>query len=223
MSIDKFAVSVDQSTVTAGVSGNADIALSRCGSSGRSYTITLTATDATGTVGWTTTDAWTPARSLPFVATRHTDALSFNATYQVNLAVTDSGGTTVSSSTVSVATPAARLAACASIISMNASGGYNPGSTAIGAIWAGYKVSNCGGASQLDMELVESDQATGVVAWRSPYSPVVAGGATAGIGLVDNDYAPLSTTYDVIVNVRDHSTGELLDTRTMVASTPPPK
>jgi len=221
VSIDKFAVSVDQSTVTTGAQGTADISLSRCGSSGRGYTVTLTATDPAGTVAWTTTDTWTPARSLPFIATKHTDGLSFNTTYQVSVAVTDSAGPTVSSRTLSVATPTARLAPCASIISMNASGGYAPGSNTVGAIWAGYKVSNCGGASQLDMELVESNQATGLVAWRNPYSPVVAGGATGGVGLVDNDYAPLSTTYQVVVNVRDHATGELLDTASMVTSTPP--
>jgi hypothetical protein len=197
--------------------------LSRCGSSGRDYLITLTATDPAGTVAWTSTDTWTPSRSLPFTALRHSDNLSFNTTYQVSLAVTDTLGVAVSSSTRSVSTPTARIAACASIISMNASGGYNPGTTTIGAIWAGYKVSNCGGTSQLDMELVESDQATGIVAWRNPYSLVVAGGGTGGVGLVDNDYAPLSTTYDVVVNVRDHSTGQLLDTRSMVTSTPPPK
>jgi hypothetical protein len=223
VTVDRFNVSVDQSTVTTGAQGTADISLSRCGSSGRSYTIALTATDQAGTVAWTTTDTWTPARSLPFIATKHTDALSFNTTYQVNVAVTDSGGTAVASRTISVATPTARTAACASIVSMNASGGYAPGSNTVGAIWAGYKVSNCGGASQLDMELVESDQATGIVAWRNPYSPVIAGGGTGGVGLVDNDYAPLSTTYDVVVNVRDHATGELLDSSSMVTSTPPPK
>jgi len=106
---------------------------------------------------------------------------------------------------------------------MNASGGYAPGSNTVGAIWAGYKVSNCGGTDQLDMELVETDQATGIVAWRNPNPVVLPSGGTGGVGLVDNDYAPLSTTYDVVVNVREHSTGELLDTRRMVTSTPPPK
>jgi hypothetical protein len=93
----------------------------------------------------------------------------------------------------------------------------------MGAIWAGYKVSNCGGTDQLDMELVETDHATGLVAWRNPYPTVMPAGGTGGVGLVDNDYAPLSTTYDVVVNVREHATGELLDSRSMVASTPPPR
>jgi hypothetical protein len=103
---------------------------------------------------------------------------------------------------------------------MNASGGYAPGSTTVGAIWSGYTAQNCGGSDWFDISMTETNQATGIVDWSYNSSATVAPRSTTGVGLVDNDYAPTATTYAVTVKVREHSTGEELASRSLVASTP---
>ncbi len=57
-------------------------------------------------------------------------------------------------------------------------------------MWAGYKVVNRGGRDQVDMELIETDHAAVIMAWRSPNPSVMPDGGTGGVGLIDNDYAP---------------------------------
>jgi hypothetical protein len=224
VTVNSFAVTADQSMTTNDAALSASYAVSRCGGNNVSFDIRLLATDATGAVAWTAMDSWFPTRNLPYNGSRSTDAAAFGSTYSVNLAVLLPGTTTVvASTTKTVATPAARVASCAVITNMNASGGYNPGSTSIGAIWSGYTVQNCGGSDWFDMSLTETNQATGTVDWSYNTSSTVASRNSTGVGLVDNDYAPTSTTYTVTVDVRRHSTGEELASRSLVASTPAAK
>ncbi|MDQ2826349.1 MAG: hypothetical protein M3Y04_05245 [Actinomycetota bacterium] len=222
MTINSFSVTADQSVVTADASLAATYAVARCGGNNATFDLRIQAVDATGAVGWAAGDTWSPTRNLPYSGARQTDAAAFGATYAVTLSVLVPGTSTVVATTSrTVATPAQRVASCAIVTNMNASGGYNPGSTGIGAIWSGYTVQNCGGADWFDMSLTETNQATGIVDWSYNTSSTIAARNTAGVGLVDNDYAPTSTIYTVTVKVRRHSTGEELVSRSMVASTPP--
>jgi hypothetical protein len=221
VTINSFAVTADQSVATADASLAATYAVSRCGGNNASFDIRLQATDTAGVVGWTAGDSWFPTRNLPYNGARQTDAAGFGATYTVTLSVLVPGtGTVVATASRTAATPAQRLAGCATITNMNASGGYSPGSTTVGAIWSGYTVQNCGGADWFDMSMTETNQATGIVDWSYNTSSTVASRNTTGVGLVDNDYAPTATTYTVTVKVRRHSTGEELASRSLVASTP---
>jgi hypothetical protein len=224
VTINSFSVTADQSLSTPDAALSAAYAVSRCGGNNASFDLRLAGTDATGAVAWTAADSWFPTKNLPYNGARSTDGAAFATTYSVSLSVLVPGTTTVvASATRTVSTPAARVASCAVITNMNASGGYNPGSTSIGAIWSGYTVQNCGGSDWFDMSMTETNQATGIVDWSYNTSSAVASRNTTGVGLVDNDYAPTSTTYTVTVTVRRHSTGEELASRSLVASTPAAK
>lgn len=224
VTINSLAVAADQSTTTDAASLAATYAVSRCGGNNASFDLRVQAVDGTGAVAWTAVDTWFPTRNLPYSGARSTDAAAFATTYSVSLAVLLPGtSTVVASSTKAASTPAARVASCATITNMNASGGYNPGTTTLGAIWSGYTVQNCGGSDWFDMSLTETNQATRRVDWSYNTSATIAPRNTSGVGLIDNDDAPTSTTYTVTVTVRRHSTGEELTSRSLVASTPPAK
>lgn len=221
VSVNSFTAAANQSTVTTDASLTTSYAVSRCGGNNASFDIRISATDATGAEAWTAADTWFPTRNLPYSGVRQTDAVPFGASYQVTLTVSVPGtATVVASATRTASTPAARVAGCATITNMNASGGYAPGSTTVGAIWAGYTVQNCGGNDWYDISMTETNQATGNVDWSYNSSAIVAPRTTTGVGLVDNDYAPTATTYTVTVKVKEHSTGEELASRSLVASTP---
>jgi hypothetical protein len=221
VTVNSFSVTGDQSVTTADASLAAAYAVARCGGNNTSFTVRLQATDAAGAVVWTAADTWFPTKNVPFTSTRQTDAARFGATYSIALSViVPETGTVVAGASRTATTPAQRVASCATITNINASGGYAPGSTTVGAIWSGFTVQNCGGNDWFDMSMTETNQATGTVDWRWDTSSAVASRNTTGVGLVDNDYAPTSTTYTVTVSVKRHSTGEELASRSLVASTP---
>ncbi|MDQ6728677.1 MAG: hypothetical protein M3066_21345 [Actinomycetota bacterium] len=144
VTINSFAVTADQSAATADATLSATYAVARCGGNNASFDIRVQAVGATGAVGWAAADSWFPTRNLPYTGARQTDAAAFGTTYAVTLSVLVPGtGTVVATTSRSIATPAQRVASCSVITNMIASGGYNPGSTSIGAIWSGYTVQNC--------------------------------------------------------------------------------
>ena len=222
--INSLAVSGDQSVVTVGASLSVAYTVSRCGGNNASFTIQLQAADATGAVAWSAADTWYPNKNLPFSGSRQWDGAAFGTTYQVNLKViVPETGAVVVSSTKPASTPAAYVAPCAVVSNLNVSGGYSPGSTTLGAIWVSYSVQNCGGRDWYDISLTETNQATGTIDWRYDSSPVVSANTSTGVGLLDNDYAPTSTTYLTEVTVKDHSTGETLASKSAIVSTPAAK
>jgi hypothetical protein len=73
----------------------------------------------------------------------------------------------------------------------------------------------------VNVQATETDAATGALA----YNVTVAYGLTAGqsaSGVLDNDFAPFDTNYAVTYRVTDTS-GNLLDTQSTAATTPPPR
>jgi hypothetical protein len=222
--VNSFSVTGDQSVVTTGASLTAGYTVSRCGGNNTSFTIQIDAADGTGAVAWTATDTWFPNKNLAYSGSRQWDGAAFATTYQVKLSViVPETGALVTSSTKPASTPTAYVAPCAIVSNLNASGGYSPGSTTVGAIWVSYTVQNCGGRDWFDIALTETNQATGNIDWRWDTSPVVSSKSSTGIGLLDNDYAPTSTTYLTAVTVKDHSTGETLASKSVLVSTPAAK
>jgi len=219
--VNALAVSADQSIVTSAARLLASYSVTRCGGNVPTYTLRISAATLAGSVVWSTTDAWTPIKNLPYAASRATDAALFATTYAVRFDVINpSTGAVVAGSTAAVSTPLVRIAPCAAVVGLNASVGYAPGTTTVGAVWSSYTVKNCGGSEWLDIDITETNVSTHAIEWRVPWSGGVAGSATEGIGLTDYDAARTGATYDVKVTVRRHSSGEVLSTNDLVVTTP---
>jgi hypothetical protein len=218
--INSLTTAADQSVVTEDAYLLANYTVSRCGGSTDGLTVTTTATDADGNRALSTTDTWVPNKSLPFSASHATDSAGFGRTYAVTLTVTDPlSGAVLASTTRPATTPDARVASCSTVSNLGGTAGYYPGSTTAGALWLSDTVRNCGGREWLDTDLRVTDLSTGQV--RSyPNSTVVAGNGTTGYNLLDVEPVPTGTPYSVEVTVRKHSTGELLDDRSLALATP---
>jgi hypothetical protein len=114
-------------------------------------------------------------------------------------------------------TPAAP--ACATLTSVGAPVGYY---SVWAALWNEYAVKSCGTASQsLTLTITNTNVATGAAdfSYSAPLS-LTPGQNTSGV--VDNDFAPFSTDYNVQIDVRDGN-GTVLDSRSLAATTPPQK
>ena len=112
------------------------------------------------------------------------------------------------------------VAGCATLTSVSAPVGYY---STFAALWNDYSVKSCATGSQtVNVVVTNTNVATGAVDFTNtlPYT------LTAGQGLngvMDNDFAPFSTAYNVTIAVRDGSNGNVLDTRSLTATTPDPR
>jgi hypothetical protein len=108
---------------------------------------------------------------------------------------------------------------CATLTSVSAPVGYY---LTFAAVWNDFTVRSCAtGPETVYVEAIETDATTGQIA----YDVTVAyslGAAQNASGIVDNDFAPFNTTYNVTYRVTDTS-GNLLDSQSAAATTPPPR
>lgn len=125
---------------------------------------------------------------------------------------TNSGGVKDTTGTTAPTT------SCASLTNVSAPTGYY-GPT---AVWNDFSLKNCSSASEnLSVRVTNTNQITGSVDYdvTIPYTLASGQGTNA---VLDNDFAPYSTTYDVKITVTDAS-GNALAAASTVATTPGPQ
>jgi hypothetical protein len=115
------------------------------------------------------------------------------------------------------ATPPATT--CATLTSVGAPVGYY---SVWAAVWNDYSVKSCSSASEnLTVTITNTNVATGAVEFSyNDLVPLTPGQNSSHV--VDNDFAPFSTDYDVQIQVKDNK-GTVLDTQSLRATTPPQK
>jgi hypothetical protein len=123
----------------------------------------------------------------------------------------NSGGVKDTSTTTAPAT------ACASLTNVSAPTGYY-GPT---AVWNDFSLKNCSSAAEnLSVRVTNTNQLTGSVDYDVTIPYTLSGGQGTN-AVLDNDFAPYSTTYDVNITVQDAS-GNTLAAASTVATTPGP-
>lgn len=129
---------------------------------------------------------------------------------------TNSGGT---KDTTPAPAPVPATVPCASLTSGSATVGYY---SVYAALWNNWSMRSCAdGVETVTLEVINRDVADGSIDYDVAVPYTLGAGQTAG-GVYDNDFAPFSTTYDVIFRIMDAS-GSLLSTQTYSATTPAPQ
>lgn len=109
--------------------------------------------------------------------------------------------------------------ACATLTSVGAPVGYY---SIYAALWNDYTVKSCSTSNEsVTVTITDTNVATGQADF-SYAAPVTLTPGQNTSGVVDNDFAPFSTDYDVTIEVRD-AQGAILDSKSLLASTPAPK
>jgi hypothetical protein len=107
--------------------------------------------------------------------------------------------------------------ACATLTGVGAPVGYY---SIWAALWNQYTVRSCSTATEsLSVTITNTNVATGAVDFSST-APVSLTPGQNSSSVVDNDFAPFSTDYNVEIQVQDGK-GTVLDTQSLLASTPP--
>lgn len=102
-------------------------------------------------------------------------------------------------------------AVCTPIQSLKIVSGYYKG--VVGALWTNYSLQPCNGALYI-VQVKATDLDTGLVSYvNSSYLMS---------GVLDYDFAPFNSTFRFDFTVIDRSTGAVLDSRSVIASAPPP-
>jgi hypothetical protein len=108
---------------------------------------------------------------------------------------------------------------CATLTSVTAPVGYY---LTYAAVWNDFTVRSCAtGIQTVFVEAIEADPTTGLTAYDVTVAYSMAPGQNVA-GIIDNDFAPFDTTYTVTYKVTDTS-GNLLDSQSTSATTPPPR
>ena len=116
-------------------------------------------------------------------------------------------------------TAPATAAPCAALGSMSAPVGYYLTNA---AIWNTFTVRSCSSSVEtVNVEVTESNQATGLVDYGVIFPLTLIAAQNASM-VLDNDFAPFNTTYTVAFTATD-SSGNVLSTGSVVATTPPPQ
>jgi hypothetical protein len=214
----------DQSVVSDGAWLSAGYTVSRCGGNNASFRVLLTAEDSAGTRVLETSDTWYPTKNLPFSTAHETDSALFGGAYRVSLSVVvPETGAIVTTTSRTVSTPAARIAACVSATNLGGTAGYYPGRTTDGALWLNWTVKDCGGREAVDTQFSVLNSDSGQVVRTYPSSTVMSTGSTAGVNLIDVEPVPTGTPYEVRIEARKHTDGQLLDSRSIYLRTPDAK
>jgi uncharacterized repeat protein (TIGR01451 family) len=115
--------------------------------------------------------------------------------------------------------PAASAATCAVLTSVSAPVGYY---STFAAVWNTFTVQSCSTSLEtITVDVVETDIADGSVDYTSTYAVSLNPSQNLGI-VLDNDFAPFDTTYDISYTVKDGQ-GNVLSTSTVRATTPSPQ
>jgi hypothetical protein len=135
---------------------------------------------------------------------------------------TQNRGATDPAQTTTVApapAPAPSGPACATFTSTSAPVGYY---LTFAALWHDYQVKSCNTLSEnVSVRATDVNRATGAADYTVtvPYG-LASGGSVTGV--LDNDFAPFSTTYDVKMEIVDQA-GNVLDSSLITATTPDPR
>lgn len=204
--INTFSATTSQSAVTANANISSSVSLSLCGGRSDGFAVTVQAVDPNGVVALASSATWVPAGSTPYVAYPQTDAAAFGTTYSVSLKVVNmASNVTDAAGSLTVTTPAGRVAGCATISSLSGREGL------IGtenALWAFYTVANCGSSDQLDLIATGTGAAGNVV---TNTDSVIVGAGASYSGAHDFDPAPVDS-YTLTLTVVEHLTGTVLAT-----------
>jgi hypothetical protein len=103
-------------------------------------------------------------------------------------------------------------AACAPIQSLNLVPGYYK--AVVGAIWTNFSLKSCNSALY-SFEITVTNLDTGQVCYVTRSYMMS--------GVLDYDFAPLSTNFRFDITVKDRSTGAVVDSRSVITATPGPK
>ncbi|MFM2078609.1 MAG: hypothetical protein RJA49_2499 [Actinomycetota bacterium] len=115
--------------------------------------------------------------------------------------------------------PTAIAAPCAVLTSVSAPVGYY---STFAAVWNTFTVQSCSTSLEtITVDVVETDIADGSVDYTSTYAVSLNPSQNLGI-VLDNDFAPFDTTYDVSYTVKDGQ-GNVLGTSTVRVTTPSPR
>jgi hypothetical protein len=126
------------------------------------------------------------------------------------------GGTDPAQTTAPAAPPPP---GCATFTSTSAPVGYY---LTFAALWHDYQVKSCSSQSEsVSVRVTDVNRATGASDYSVtvPYGLAGNGGVT---GVIDNDFAPFTTTYDIKMEILDQG-GNVLDTSLLSATTPDPR
>ncbi len=130
------------------------------------------------------------------------------------------GGGSANSGGVNDPAPAPAAPPCATFSSATAPVGYY---SVYAAVWNDYTIRSCSAGNEVvNVRVTESDPATGRIDYDITYPSVLSPGQNVSM-VLDNDFAPFDTTYDVSYSATDSSTGAVLDTRSLSATTPSPR
>ncbi len=112
--------------------------------------------------------------------------------------------------------PVATDVPCAVLTSVSAPVGYY---SSFAAVWNTFTVQSCSTAVEtITVDIVETDVADGSVDYAQTYATSLNPSQNLGV-VLDNDFAPFDTTYDITYTVKDGQ-GTLLGTATVRATTP---
>jgi len=98
--------------------------------------------------------------------------------------------------------------------------GYAPGGSRVGAVWTTVGISACDRPVYDNwVTLTVTNVATGVVEFK--FGPW--GAVQNSLPVIDYDAAHVKATYEVQVEVRSNSTGEIVDFDSAIVTTPKPR
>jgi uncharacterized repeat protein (TIGR01451 family) len=150
------------------------------------------------------------------VAAATTDPKPTNNVSTVNVAVkAPTGG--VCKGGVCDTVPQPQAASCAVLTSVTAPVGYY---SVWAAVWNDFTIQSCSTTMEtVTVQVTERNVANGGIEYDITYPVTLQPGQNLGM-VLDNDFAPFNTTYDISYTVRD-SSGTVLGTASTRATTPP--
>lgn len=148
------------------------------------------------------------------------DPLSTNNSAIVSIQVKASaGGGGVNKGGVNDPTTTATPTPCATLANVSAPVGYY---LTWAAIWNTFTVRSCSSSTEsITVQVTETNTANAVVDYNLSYPMSLT--ATQSLSMVlDNDFAPFNTTYNITMTAFDAS-GNVLSSGSVIATTPPPQ
>lgn len=175
---------------------------------------------ATVVVSVTAPQSATTYGNTATVTTTSTDPSLTNNSVTVTVQTKASTGGGVNKGGINDPTTTLTQAPCAVLANLSAPVGYY---LTWAAIWNTFSLKSCSANVQtVNVEVTETNQATGLVDYDIVYPLSVLSGQNLQM-VLDNDYAPFSTTYTIGFTATDSTSGNLLATGSVVATTPPPQ
>ena len=153
--------------------------------------------------------------STATISSTSTDPVLTNNTVAVTVTVKAPNGG-VCKGGVCDTVPVASTASCAVLTNVTAPVGYY---SIWAAVWNDFTIQSCSTSTEnVVVEVQETNVATGNVEYSQLYAVSLVPSQNVGV-VLDNDFAPFNTTYNITYTVRD-GLGNVLDTASVQATTP---